>query len=72
MLTPKQNEALSFIGKSIAANGHCPSYREIADALGLVSISGVYRLVSGLEERGFIARLPRRARSIQIIRGSVQ
>ena len=72
MLTAKQSELLRFIRSSTSATGHGPSYREMAQALWLASISGVHRLVSGLEDRGFIARLPGRARSIQIIRGGVQ
>jgi len=72
MLTAKQSELIRFIRSSTASKGYGPSYREMAQALDLRSTSGVHRLVSGLEDRGFIARLPGRARSIQIIRGGVQ
>lgn len=69
-LTHKQAEALDYIewfsGKH---DGASPSYREIAEYLDLKSISGVHRLITALEERGRIRRLPQRARAIEIIRG---
>lgn len=69
-LTRKQADALFFIRWFAGRNeGASPSYREIADHLDLKSISGVHRLITALEERGRIRRLPQRARAIEIIRG---
>lgn len=67
-LTPRQSDALSFIASFHAEKGFGPSYREIGEAMGLASIGGVHRLVTGLEERGAIRRLPERARSIEVVR----
>lgn len=66
-LTSRQNAALAFIRRHIADNDESPSYDQIADALDVKSKSTVVRLVAALEERGYIARLPRRARSIAIV-----
>ena len=63
MLTRKQHELLLFIHKRLSADGVSPSFDEMKEALGLASKSGVHRLVSALEERGFIRRLPHRARA---------
>lgn len=68
MLTRKQHELLLFINQHLARNGHSPSFDEMKDALGLKSKSGIHRLISGLEERGFIRRLKHRARAIEILR----
>ena len=66
MITPKQKELLSFIKEYLAEHGVTPSYDEMKDGLGLHSKSGIHRLVSGLEERGYITRLPNRARAIEV------
>lgn len=66
MLTHKQRELLDYIGSYIATEGAAPSFEEMKDAVGLKSKSGVHRMIAALEERGFIQRLPNRARAIEI------
>ncbi len=68
MLTRKQNELLLYINGYLADEGLSPSFDEMKDALGLRSKSGIHRLISGLEERGFIRRLPHRARALEVLR----
>jgi len=68
MLTRKQRELLQFIQERLADTGISPSFDEMKDALGLKSKSGVHRLITGLEERGFIRRLPHRARALEVTR----
>lgn len=68
MLTRKQHELLCFIHDRLAASGVSPSFEEMKDALDLKSKSGVHRLISALEERQFIRRLPNRARALEIVR----
>ena len=68
MLTRKQHELLTFINQRLAATGIAPSFDEMKDALNLRSKSGIHRLISGLEERGFIRRLPHRARALEVVR----
>ncbi|MDX2027672.1 MAG: transcriptional repressor LexA [Alphaproteobacteria bacterium] len=68
MLTRKQKELLTLIRDRLAAEGVPPSFDEMKDALGLRSKSGIHRLITGLEERGFIKRLPHRARALEITR----
>ena len=68
MLTKKQHELLMFINQRLAATGIAPSFDEMKDALRLRSKSGIHRLISGLEERGFIRRLPHRARALEVIK----
>ena len=68
MLTRKQHELLLFIYRHLSKNGVSPSFDEMKDALGLRSKSGIHRLISGLEERKFIRRLPHRARAIEVLR----
>ncbi|MBY0430881.1 MAG: transcriptional repressor LexA [Rhodospirillales bacterium] len=68
MLTRKQYELLLFIDQRLKAAGISPSFDEMKDALGLKSKSGIHRLVTGLEERGFIRRLPHRARALEVVR----
>lgn len=68
MLTKKQVQLLEFIQIRIARDGVPPSFDEMKDALDLRSKSGIHRLVTALEERGFIRRLPHRARALEIIR----
>jgi repressor LexA len=68
MLTRKQKELLVLIRERLAADGVPPSFDEMKDALGLKSKSGIHRLITGLEERGFIKRLPHRARALEVIR----
>jgi len=68
MLTKKQYELLVLIDKRIKEAGVPPSFDEMKDALGLKSKSGIHRLISGLEERGFIRRLPHRARALEILK----
>ena len=68
MLTPKQLELLQYIEGHMRKRGVSPSFDEMKDALGLKSKSGIHRLITGLEERGFIRRLPHRARALEILR----
>lgn len=68
MLTRKQYELLSFIDKRLNEDGVSPSFDEMKDALGLRSKSGIHRLITGLEERGFIRRLPHRARALEVLK----
>jgi repressor LexA len=68
MLTRKQSELLRFINERLAENGVPPSFDEMKDALDLRSKSGIHRLILALEERGFIRRLPNRARAIEVIK----
>ena len=68
MLTKKQYELLVFIDHRLRDSGVSPSFDEMKDALGLASKSGIHRLITGLEERGFIRRLPHRARALEILR----
>jgi repressor LexA len=68
MLTKKQHELLMFINQRLAASGVAPSFDEMKDALNLRSKSGIHRLISGLEERGFIRRLPHRARALEVVK----
>lgn len=68
MLTRKQYELLLFIQDRQGEGGVSPSFDEMKEALGLKSKSGIHRLISALEERGFIRRLPHRARAIEVIR----
>jgi repressor LexA len=69
MLTAKQRELLLFIHQRLKDNGGVsPSFDEMKDALNLKSKSGIHRLVSGLEERGFIRRMPHRARALQVLK----
>jgi repressor LexA len=68
MLTKKQHELLMFINQRLNATGVSPSFDEMKDALNLRSKSGIHRLISGLEERGFIRRLPHRARALEVIK----
>lgn len=68
MLTAKQHELLLFIQRRLEETGISPSFEEMKDALDLKSKSGVHRLISALEERGFLRRLPNRARALEVIR----
>ena len=68
MLTRKQHELLLFIQQRLEDSGISPSFEEMKEALDLKSKSGVHRLISALEERGFIRRLPNRARALEVIR----
>jgi len=68
MLTAKQRELLQFITVRLEDKGISPSFEEMKEALDLKSKSGVHRLISALEERGFIRRLPNRARALEVIR----
>ncbi|MBW0157371.1 transcriptional repressor LexA [Sedimentimonas flavescens] len=68
MLTRKQLELLDFIQKRMARDGVPPSFDEMKDALDLRSKSGIHRLITALEERGFIRRLAHRARAIEIVK----
>ena len=63
MLTRKQYELLMYIQDRLSASGVSPSFEEMKQALDLKSKSGIHRLITGLEERGFIRRLPHRARA---------
>ncbi len=68
MLTRKQHELICFIEDRLSETGISPSFEEMKDALGLKSKSGVHRLISALEERGFLKRLPNRARALEVVR----
>lgn len=68
MLTAKQRELLIFIDGRLKQNGISPSFDEMREALDLKSKSGVHRLISALEERGFIRRLPNRARALEVLK----
>lgn len=68
MLTAKQHELIRFIQEKLEETGISPSFEEMKEALDLKSKSGVHRLISALEERGFIRRLPNRARALEIIK----
>ena len=68
MLTRKHHELLRFIQTRLEDSGVSPSFEEMKEALDLKSKSGVHRLISALEERGFIRRLPNRARALEVIR----
>ena len=67
MLTAKQQQLLRFIQTRLDADGVSPSFEEMKEALDLKSKSGVHRLINALEERGFIRRLPNRARALEIV-----
>jgi len=68
MLTSKQCELLQYINDRLGNTGVSPSFDEMREALDLKSKSGVHRLISALEERGFIRRLPNRARALEVLR----
>jgi repressor LexA len=68
MLTRKQYELLLFIHRHLGEHGVSPSFDEMKEALSLRSKSGIHRLITGLEERGFIRRLPHRARALEVVR----
>ena len=68
MLTAKQRELLLFIHERLGETGVSPSFDEMREALDLKSKSGVHRLISALEERGFIRRLPNRARALEVVK----
>ena len=68
MLTSKQHELLNFIHDRLSKTGVSPSFDEMREALDLKSKSGVHRLISALEERQFIRRLPNRARALEVVR----
>jgi repressor LexA len=68
MLTAKQRELLVFIDRRLEESGISPSFEEMKDALDLKSKSGVHRLISALEERGFIRRLANRARALEVLK----
>ncbi len=72
MLTRKQHELLAFIQKRIEETGVSPSFDEMKDALDLKSKSGIHRLITALEERGFIRRLAHRARALEVLRTADQ
>ena len=68
MLTRKQHELLRYIDERLSESGVSPSFDEMKDALGLKSKSGIHRLITALEERGFIRRLPHRARALEVLK----
>ena len=68
MLTKKQKNLLLFINKKLRASGVSPSYEEMKHSLNLKSKSGIHRLISALEERGFIKRLAHKARALEVIK----
>ena len=68
MLTKKQKNLLLFINKKLRSSGVSPSYEEMKESLNLKSKSGIHRLISSLEERGFIKRLAHKARALEVIK----
>jgi repressor LexA len=68
LLTRKQHELLMFIHERLKESGVPPSFDEMKEALDLRSKSGIHRLITALEERGFIRRLPHRARALEIVK----
>ena len=68
MLTKKQKNLLLYINKKIRSTGVSPSYEEMKDSLNLKSKSGIHRLISALEERGFVRRLAHKARALEVIK----
>jgi repressor LexA len=68
MLTRKQYQLLIFIDQRLRASGVSPSFDEMKEALDLKSKSGIHRLITGLEERGFIRRMPHRARALEVLK----
>ena len=68
MLTKKQKNLLMFINKKLRSSGVSPSYEEMKQSLNLKSKSGIHRLISALEERGFIKRLPHKARALEVVK----
>ena len=68
MLTQKQKDLLMFIHQRISEKGVSPSFEEMKEALNLKSKSGIHRLITALEERGFIKRLAHRARALEIVK----
>ena len=68
MLTKRQHELLLLIDRRLREDGVSPSFEEMKDAVGLKSKSGIHRLITALEERGFIRRLPNRARALEVLR----
>jgi len=68
MLTRKQHELLMFIHERIKETGVSPSFDEMKEALNLASKSGIHRLITALEERGFLRRLPHRARALEVVK----
>ena len=68
MLTKKQKNLLLYINKKIRSTGVSPSYEEMKNSLSLKSKSGIHRLISALEERGFIRRLPHKARALEVLK----
>jgi len=68
MLTKKQHELLMYIHTYLEEKGVCPSFDEMKEALELKSKSGIHRLITGLTERGFIRRLPHRARALEVLK----
>jgi repressor LexA len=68
MLTSKQHELLMFIHERIKESGVSPSFDEMKEALDLASKSGIHRLITALEERGFLRRLPHRARALEVVK----
>ena len=67
MLTRKQLELLTFIKSRTEEDGVPPSFDEMKEALDLASKSGIHRLITALEERGFLRRLPHRARALEVV-----
>ena len=68
MLTPKQHKLLIYIDSFIKETGHCPSFEEMKEAVGLKSKSGIHALLNSLEERGFVRKLAHKARALEVIK----
>lgn len=68
MLTAQQSKLLIFVHNYTRENKYCPSFKEMQRAVGLQSTSGVYRLIKCLEEREYVRSIPRKARSIEVLR----
>lgn len=72
MLTPRQSHLLAYIDAKIREDGYCPTFEEMAKAIGLRSKTGIDRLLTGLVERGFVRRKRYRARAIEVLRGPMK
>ena len=68
MLTVRQSQVLNLIIESVEKNGVCPSFEEMKQAIGVKSKSGIHSIITALEERGYIRKLPNRARAVEVLK----
>ena len=68
MLTQKQYQLLLYINKTLKETGCCPSFDEMREAVGLKSKSGIHALIAALEDRGFLRKLPHKARALEVVK----